>query len=115
LEAARTNAFATLVYAEILRAFGCRSETKPIWKIGIFSNLKLALVAAAAILFQPWTHHSQTLGAFLKSATMSWSECFVLLALGAIPLVALEMFKVLRHRNEAISAPVFNAENKDRL
>ncbi len=96
LEMARTNAFATLVYAEILRAFGCRSDTKPIWKVGLFSNLKLALVAVAAILFQPWTHHSQALGTFLKSATMSWSECFVLLALGAIPLVVLEMVKVVR-------------------
>ncbi|HEX5082573.1 MAG TPA: cation-translocating P-type ATPase, partial [Blastocatellia bacterium] len=106
LEAARTNAFATLVYAEILRAFGCRSETKPLWKIGLFSNLKLALVAAAALLFQPWTHHSQALGTFLKSATMSWSECFVLLALGAIPFIALETIKVFRHRYSAVSGPV---------
>lgn len=51
LEAARTNAFATLVYAEVLRSLGCRSETKPLWEAGLFGNLKLLAVAAAVILF----------------------------------------------------------------
>ncbi len=101
LEMARTNAFATLVYAEILRAFGCRSETKPVWQVGLFSNLKLTLVAVAAIIFQPWTHHNQILGRFLKSSMMPWSECFVLLAVGAIPLVALETVKVFRRHGRA--------------
>jgi Ca2+-transporting ATPase len=38
LELARTHAFAMLVYAELFRAFGARSDTKPIWKLGLFSN-----------------------------------------------------------------------------
>ena len=32
-ETARTYAFAVLVFAELLRAFGARSETKPVWRI----------------------------------------------------------------------------------
>jgi Ca2+-transporting ATPase len=99
LDIARTHAFAALVYAEILRSFGCRSETKTLWSIGLFSNLKLVAVAAAAILFQPWTHHNALLATFLKTTTMSWSECLILLAIGAIPLLVLETFKVVRqHR-----------------
>jgi P-type Ca2+ transporter type 2C len=98
LEMARTHAFATLVYAEILRSFGCRNDRKPIWEIGIFSNFKLVMVAILAIAFQLSTHHNQTLGRFLKSSEMSWTECFVLLAIGAIPLVVLEMIKVLRRQ-----------------
>ncbi len=102
LEAARTNAFAVLVYAEILRSFGCRSETKPIWTIGLFSNLKLTLVVVVTLVFQPWTHHNQVLGTFLKSELMSWSECFILLAIGAIPLVVIETAKVVRrHKGPA--------------
>ncbi len=100
LEMARTQAFAALIYAEILRSFGCRSEKKPIWKIGLFSNVQLTIVAIAAILFQPWTHHNQALGKFLKSSLMSWSECLVLLAIGAIPLVVLETVKVFRERTK---------------
>lgn len=98
LDIARTHAFAALVYAEILRSFGCRSETKTIWSIGLLSNLKLVAVAVAAILFQPWTHHNGLLGTFLKTTTMSWSECLVLLAIGAIPLVVLETLKIARQR-----------------
>jgi Ca2+-transporting ATPase len=96
LEMARTHAFSTLVYAQLMCSFGFRSETKPIWKIGVFSNVKLALVAVVLITFQPWTHHNQALGRFLKSSIMSWSECFTLLAIGAIPLVVLEVIKVFR-------------------
>lgn len=102
LEMARTNAFATLVYAEVLRAFGCRSETKPVWKSGVFSNLKLSMVAAGTLLFQPWTHHNKVLGTFLKGGTMTWTECFILLLVGAIPLVALEAVKVLRQAQRGI-------------
>jgi len=32
-ERARTYAFAVLVFAELLRSFGARSETKPLWHI----------------------------------------------------------------------------------
>lgn len=99
VELARTHAFATLVYAEILRSFGCRSETKTVWELGIFSNLKLVMVAIVAIGFQLATHHNQTLARFFKNAEMSWTECFVLLAIGAIPLAALEAFKVMRRRS----------------
>jgi P-type Ca2+ transporter type 2C len=103
LEAARTNAFATLVYAEILRSLGSRSETKPVWVMGLLGNLKLLGVAVAVIAFQPWTHHNAALGAFLKSSTMSWLECFVLLAVGAIPLLTIETIKAVRFYRTPIS------------
>jgi P-type Ca2+ transporter type 2C len=101
LEMARTQAFATLVYAEILRSFGCRSDSKTIWEIGIFSNVKLALVAILAIGFQLSIHHNQALEKFLKSSEISWTDCFVLLAIGAIPFVVLEGIKVLRRPKRA--------------
>ncbi|MBC7999357.1 MAG: cation-translocating P-type ATPase, partial [Leptolyngbya sp.] len=44
VEVARTTAFATLVFAELLRSFGARSESKPVWKISLTSNLALAAV-----------------------------------------------------------------------
>jgi P-type Ca2+ transporter type 2C len=104
LDVARTSAFAVLVYAEVLRSFGCRSETKGIWSIGLLSNAKLAVIAAATIFFQPWTHHFGTLGAFLKTTNMSWSECLVLLGIGAVPLLALETMKSVRQRRTRIPA-----------
>ena len=45
-ETARTYAFAVLVFAEILRSFGARSETKPVWRISLFTNVNLVIVVA---------------------------------------------------------------------
>jgi Ca2+-transporting ATPase len=96
-ELARTMAFATLVFAELLRAFGGRSETKPIWRISLFSNINLALIVSVSFGLQVWSHHNATLGLFLKTSFLSLTDCFVLLAVGTIPLVVLEMVKVVRH------------------
>ncbi|MDP2975914.1 MAG: cation-translocating P-type ATPase, partial [Anaerolineales bacterium] len=45
-ETARTYAFTVLVFAELLRSFGARSETKPIWRISLFTNINLVIVVA---------------------------------------------------------------------
>jgi P-type Ca2+ transporter type 2C len=109
LDTARTFAFATLVYAEILRSFGARSETKTVWEAGLRSNLKLILIAAPALLFQLWTHHNSTLGSFLKSTEISWTESFTLMAVGAIPLIVLEIIKVIRRHYKTTQLAVAGA------
>ena len=95
---AQDHAFAVLVYAELLRSFGARSETRSVWQIGLFSNLKLALVVLASIALQFMAPHIQFLGSFLKVDPMPLRHCFMLLAVGAIPLVVLEAWKVVRRR-----------------
>jgi magnesium-transporting ATPase (P-type) len=66
LEMARTNAFATLVYAEILRAFGCRSETKPIGRSDFFPILtwpwwllRQSRFSSGLTIAKPWGHFSR--------------------------------------------------------
>jgi Ca2+-transporting ATPase len=96
-ETARTEAFAVLVFAELLRAFGCRSETRPVWRISLLTNLNLALVIAISFSLQVWSHHNTALGQFLKTSALSLNDCLMLLAIGAIPLVVLELIKVMRN------------------
>ena len=43
-ELARTHAFALLVFAELLRSFGCRSETRLIWRIPLLLNISLLAI-----------------------------------------------------------------------
>ncbi len=100
-EMARTHAFAALVFAELLRSFGARSETKPIWRISLFTNLNLVFAVAVAFILQVWSHHNVVLGRFLKTSSMSLADCFLLLAVGAIPLLVLELAKVVRNRAAA--------------
>ena len=96
--AARGCAFAVLVFAELLRAFGARSETKPIWKIPPLTNPHLFLVVALSIGLQLLSQHNEILGRILKTSSMPFSQGLLLLALGAIPLGVLEGIKVVRHR-----------------
>jgi len=100
-ELARTHAFAVLVFAELLRSFGCRSETKSLWQIPLFTNVNLALVVALSFGLQIWSHHNETLGRLLKTSLMSFSDCFMLLAVSVIPLAVLEAVKYVRNLHKA--------------
>ncbi len=96
LEMARTHAFAALVFAELLRAFGARSETRPLWRMNPLSNLSLLLVVSISFSIQVWSHHHALLAGFLKTSLMPFSDCLMLLSLSVIPLFALEAVKGLR-------------------
>ena len=102
-EMARTQAFAVLVFAELLRAFGARSETRPIWRLSLLTNFNLAIVVLVSFGLQVWSHHNATLGRFLKTSFMSLADCFLLLAVGAVPLLILEVVKIARHARPAES------------
>jgi Ca2+-transporting ATPase len=104
VEFARTAAFTVLVFAELLRAFGARSETKPIWRIALFSNRSLVLVVCGSFAFQIWSQHYEPLGRFLKTAPLSFGAVLVLFAIGTIPLLVLECGKVIRSKR--VTAPV---------
>jgi Ca2+-transporting ATPase len=96
-ETARTYAFAVLVFAELLRSFGARSETKPVWRIPFFTNINLAVVVSVSFGLQVWSQHNATFGRFLKTSFMPLGDCLLLLALGSTPLLVLEMVKLVRH------------------
>ena len=103
-ETARTYAFPVLVFAELLRSFGARSETKPVWRISLFTNVSLVIVVAISFGLQVWSQHNATLGRFLKTSFMPLADCLLLLALGTIPLLILEILKVVRHARQRSSS-----------
>ena len=101
LETARTHAFAVLVFAELLRSFGARSDTRFIWEIGLGTNLRLLAVVVGSIALQIASHHVDWLGHLLRTSAMPLMDCFILLAIGAIPLVVLEFSKIWLRRTAA--------------
>jgi P-type Ca2+ transporter type 2C len=94
-EMARTHAFAALVFAELLRSFGARSETRPLWRMNLFSNVNLLIIVTISFSIQVWSHHNAVLAKFLKTSILSLSDCLMLLAVSTIPLLILEARKVL--------------------
>ena len=65
---ARTSAFTVLVFAELLRSFGARRETKPVWRISLFTNFNLVIVVAISFGLQVGSQHNAILGNFLKTS-----------------------------------------------
>jgi Ca2+-transporting ATPase len=95
-EMARSQAFTVLVFAELLRSFGVRSETRPVWRVAFFSNLSLVLVVALSMGLQFLILQNETLGRFLKTSPMLFTDGLLLVAVGAIPLLVLEVVKMMR-------------------
>ena len=85
------------MFAELLRSFGCRSETKPVWRIPLYSNINLLLVVTISFGLQVWSHHTETLGRLLKTSVMAFSDCLMLLVVSVIPLAVLEVVKCVQN------------------
>lgn len=96
LEASRTMAFATLIIAELFRAYSSRSERISVFKLGLFSNgmMNVAVVFSTlmllAVIYIPGVN-----GVFDNRAlpAVAWVP---ILLLAVIPFLAGELFKVIR-------------------
>lgn len=104
LDVARTCAFTTLVFAELLRAFGARSRTRPIWRISPFTNLRLLFVVIISIGLQFLSHHNGYVASFLQTTVIPLEDGLTLLAIGCVPLLLLEGIKVLTRRQARYSS-----------
>jgi Ca2+-transporting ATPase len=91
---ARTHAFSVLVFAELFRSFGARSETKPVWKIPIVTNLKLAWVIGISIALQISLQHNHWLAGLFKTALLPWADLWILLTISLLPLLIIEAVKL---------------------
>lgn len=97
LEEARSFAFAALVFAELLRSLGARSESEPIWRLDPRGNLTLLAVVGISMGLQIFSHHNAFLGGLLKTTPISAGECLLLLIVSSIRLIVLEILKVTRN------------------
>jgi Ca2+-transporting ATPase len=93
---ARNAAFSALVLAELLRAFGARSEVRTVLQVGLFSNMRLFVIVAVSFALQLLIHHFQVLEAVFGTEPISLAQCVAWTLLGSVPLVVLEISKVLR-------------------
>jgi hypothetical protein len=90
------RAFAVLVFAELLRSFGAAAKPSPSGASHFSRTSTSLIVVAISFGLQMWSHHNAILGRFLKTSPMPLADCFLLLAVGAIPLLVLELVKVVR-------------------
>jgi Ca2+-transporting ATPase len=92
---ARDAAFTVLVMAELLRSLGARSTTRTVWQMGLRSNLRLAAVVAVGFALQLAIHHVPWAQTLFGIAPISLGQCLAWAGLAAVPLILLEIGKVL--------------------
>ena len=63
-------------------------------RIGVLSNLRLAVVVAVSYALQIAIHHVPLLAAVFGISPVSLGQCLAWTALGAVPLVVLELRKL---------------------
>lgn len=104
LQQARDAAFTALVITGLLRAFGARNEQRTIWQIGMFSNMRLFLVVAVSFALQLAIHHVAMFQTLFKMEPITLNQCVGWIAVGFIPLIVLELRKVI-HLRAAVYRP----------
>lgn len=97
VEHARTAAFVTLVFTQLVHVFECKSESRSLFTINIFNNPKLifAAISSAAIVLS--TVYIPYLQPIFKTVSLSGSEMLaVLCSTLSVPLVS-SVIMLLRH------------------
>jgi Ca2+-transporting ATPase len=93
---ARSLAFATLVFAELFRAFAARSTTRIFWEVGPLTNLRLLGVIAVSALLQLAIHHIPATQSFFEIGTLPLTDCALSLVAGLFPVTVIELGKLVR-------------------
>lgn len=89
VEHARTAAFVTLVFTQLVHVFECKSEVRSLFTINIFNNIKLvfAVLSSAAIVLS--TVYIPALQPVFKTVALGGGEMLaVLCATLAVPLIS---------------------------
>ncbi len=99
IEQARTVAFTVLVLAQLFHAFNCRSDRDSLFTLGWGTNQALLWAVGGSGLLQvgiislPWTRE------VFKVAFLTPQQWLLVLAVGTMPLVAMEVWKRLRGKS----------------
>lgn len=95
IELARTYAFTTLIFSELLRAYTSRSETYSIFEVGILSNkymvggTLLSFLLLVAVLYIPFLRN------IFDTIPLSINDWFIIILFGFIPPITAEIGKLL--------------------
>jgi len=95
---ARTAALFALTCSQLFHALNCRSQSKSLFKLGLFTNVKLLFASGASLCLQiaisyiPWTQR------VFKVEAMSALDLGIVVLVSSFPLWAMEIAKLFNRR-----------------
>jgi Ca2+-transporting ATPase len=94
-EIAKTMAFVTLSFSELLRAFTARSERYPLLKVGIFSNKLMNLAVISSLFLLLGVLYLPFLNPIFKTVPLAWEQWQFIIPLLFVPALAAEITKYM--------------------
>lgn len=98
IELIRSMAFTTLVLAQMAHVLAIRSETRSLFRIGLFSNYRLLIAVLITILAQLGLLYFQPLHTIFHTTALTKEQLLVCVALSSLILLAVEIEKKIRNR-----------------
>lgn len=93
IEAARTAALITLVMSQLIHVFECKSETKSLFRIDLFSNVKLILAVLISFLVLAATVVLPQLQPIFQTVLLTSEQLLIALGLSAAVPVLSSVFR----------------------
>ena len=101
LTGARTVAFATLILAELFRAYSCRSERSSVFKVGLFSNKFMNISVLVSIILLFAVIYIPGVNSLFDNVALNPTAWLMILPLSLVPFAAGEIFKLIKNsRNQ---------------
>ena len=98
LTGARTMAFATLILAELFRAYSARSEHVSVFKLGIFSNKSMNLAVSVSALLLLFVIYIPVVNKVFDNIALPLLAWIPILILAIIPFSSSEIYKTIKYR-----------------
>ncbi|HHX75125.1 MAG TPA: cation-translocating P-type ATPase, partial [Firmicutes bacterium] len=106
LDTARTMAFVTLIIAQMVYVFDCRSEQLSVWQISIFSNPWLLAAVASSLVLLVLVLYHPVLAAVFITTPLSAKQWLLILGAVAAPEIAGGLLVLLKAVFQPRVAPI---------
>jgi len=98
VENAQTAAFIVLSLSQLFHSFNCRSQLLSVFKLGIFSNIKLVYATALSAALVVIVVYFPVTQRVFRTFNLSGTEWIMALIISSLPLVAMEIIKLINRK-----------------
>jgi Ca2+-transporting ATPase len=102
VERARVMAFSTTIFAQNVHAFNVRSNRYSVFQLGLFSNRWLVAAFGAVILTELAVIYVPFFQPIFKTMPLTVQDWAIVIGLGIVPLVIVEIVKLIRRKSGRI-------------
>ena len=93
-------AFATLILAELFRAFAARSERVSVFKLGLFTNKMMNAAVGLSIIMLLAVIYIPGINKIFDNIALNPTAWLLIIPLALIPFTASEVFKTIKSKKQ---------------